>query len=147
MDEHQLPPHLTAAARLGAAKELKQVVIVVIGNATREAYLAEDCGNKPLVNSGTKWTDPWKVIARKQGSQGIYHGRRYAMDQWDGVDAALRPKKRKTERVFKVVEHLGSMPEGARSTVLMHAESIGIPIWNWPGERLPYRVEGLEGDT
>ena len=147
MDDHRIPGHVTAAARLGAAKDLKQVVIVVAGNATRELYLADDCGNQPLENRDWKWADSWRSAEAKQRRPAHYKAYRQRRDDpYDRGPDPHAPKQRKTERVFRVVAHLGSMPEGVRSTMLMQAENNGVPVWNWPGERLPYRVEGLEGE-
>lgn len=146
MSQHEIPDHLKAAARLGAAKQLGQVIVLVIRNGMRELYLADDLGRRACTE---RWMDTIDVARAKQRRPITFQGkeerrRGLAMDPWEAMHQEQQhraPARRKKEYVFRVVEHLGSVPEGVRSTVLMEAEDLGVPIWNWPGERLPYRVE------
>jgi hypothetical protein len=136
MSEHRIPTYLTAAARLGAAQELKQVVIVVLRDGVRELYLADDLGVRKCE---PRWMYTPSAARRRQARPFYFKVKRIAMDPYDAKDPS-GPHKRERERVFKVVEHLGTMPEGVRSEVLARAEDVGVPVWNWPSENLPYRV-------
>lgn len=143
-DEHEIPGHLTAATRLGAAHELGQSLIVSIFDGRRHLYLAERRGSvrypKPV------WVDPpgafdiglYEHRADNPLAQGLAARRN---DTRFGRVRLLPCEQRRERERWVVVEYLGSEPEGHRSLALSSADALGVPILDWPGERLWYVVE------